>query len=287
MGKMPYTDWKEWATRRPEWMQEDLGSAFEGFVERKWQDALNIAAAEPSPWGTERERTNPGKGTLDKPAHASKGTPKMSVVVNVVNQQTPPRSRSPSWDVSSGRKCRARYLVGCDGDHVLLQCTELLELNLDERKEVLKRSGLCLYCLKHAAEVECYGQGGFSKPPKCMQAGCDGEHAVGVHKLLGKNSAIVNLIAEGEYELEEDEEWWVGTVRVEEEEEEEESIEEVDDSEPEEREIRYTPCTYVKKDDSGLENESEYFWEAPGPSEPTGGGQVVEPRTSRTELRGR
>ncbi len=45
MSKMPYTDWKEWATKRPEWMQEDLGSAFEGFVERKWQDALNIAAA--------------------------------------------------------------------------------------------------------------------------------------------------------------------------------------------------------------------------------------------------
>jgi hypothetical protein len=28
MSKMPYTDWKEWATKRPEWMQEDLGSAF-------------------------------------------------------------------------------------------------------------------------------------------------------------------------------------------------------------------------------------------------------------------
>ncbi len=29
MGKMPYTDWKEWATKRPEWMQEDLGPMFE------------------------------------------------------------------------------------------------------------------------------------------------------------------------------------------------------------------------------------------------------------------
>jgi hypothetical protein len=28
MGKMPHTDWKEWATRRSEWMHEDLGSAF-------------------------------------------------------------------------------------------------------------------------------------------------------------------------------------------------------------------------------------------------------------------
>jgi hypothetical protein len=117
-----------------------------------------------------------------------------------------------------------------DGDHALLQCAKLLELNLDERKEVLKRSGLCLYCLKHAAEVECYGQGGFSKP-KCMQTGCDGEHAVSVHRLLGENGASVNLVAEGEYESEEDEEWWVGTVRVEE--EQEENMEEINDSESE------------------------------------------------------
>jgi hypothetical protein len=89
MGKMPYTDWKEWATRRPEWMQEDLGSAFEGFVDWKWQDALNIAAAEPSSWGVEKEKTNPGKGNLDKAAYASRGVPKVSGAVNVAGQQTP------------------------------------------------------------------------------------------------------------------------------------------------------------------------------------------------------
>ncbi len=47
MGKMPFSDWKEWATKRPEWVRGDLGMAFEGFVERKWRDALNVAAAEP------------------------------------------------------------------------------------------------------------------------------------------------------------------------------------------------------------------------------------------------
>jgi hypothetical protein len=47
MGKMPFSDWKEWATKRPEWVRGDLGVAFEGFVERKWRDALNVAAAEP------------------------------------------------------------------------------------------------------------------------------------------------------------------------------------------------------------------------------------------------
>jgi hypothetical protein len=35
MSKMPYTDWKERATKRPEWILE----SFERFVERKWQDA--------------------------------------------------------------------------------------------------------------------------------------------------------------------------------------------------------------------------------------------------------
>ncbi len=77
-------------------MQEDLGSAFEEFVERKRQDDLNIAAAEPLSWGTEREKTNPGKGTMDKTSHTNKGAPKVSGAVNVVGQQSPPRSHSPS-----------------------------------------------------------------------------------------------------------------------------------------------------------------------------------------------
>jgi hypothetical protein len=59
MSKMPYTDWKEWATRRPDWMQQDLTSAFERFVVGKWQDALNIAAAEPASWNVGREKSGP------------------------------------------------------------------------------------------------------------------------------------------------------------------------------------------------------------------------------------
>ncbi len=206
MSKMPYTDWKKWATKRPDWMQEDMASAFVRFVERKWQDALNIAAAEPAAWGAEKEKFGSSRGTQDKAAHAGKGALKVTGAVNVIEQEVVPRSQSPSWDVSFGRKCRARYLIGCDGDHVLLQCDKLLRMELGERKEILKRSGLCLFCLKHAAEVECYGQGSFSKP-KCTQVGCDEEHTPGVHRLLGEESAGVNLFAEGEYEPEEDNEW--------------------------------------------------------------------------------
>jgi hypothetical protein len=104
-----------------------------------------------------------------------------------------------------------------NGDHVMVQCEKLMGLGLAERREVLEKSGLCMFCLKHAAELECYGRGGMSKP-RCTQSGCDGEHTPSVHKLMGEENAGVNLIAEdrgGEDDDEdEDEGWWVGTVGV-------------------------------------------------------------------------
>jgi hypothetical protein len=68
-----------------------------------------------------REKFSPHGGALDKTAPTSKGMLKVTGAVNVVEQKIPSRSHSPSWDVSFGRKCRARNLIGCDGDHVLLQ----------------------------------------------------------------------------------------------------------------------------------------------------------------------
>jgi hypothetical protein len=126
MSKMPYTDWKEWATKRPDWMQQDLTSAFERIVERKWQDALNIVAAEPASWSAGRERPSPDRGVQDKVAPVSKGTLKVTGAVNVIEQKASTRPPSPSWDVLFGRKCRAWNLIGCDGEHVLLQCNKLL-----------------------------------------------------------------------------------------------------------------------------------------------------------------
>jgi hypothetical protein len=266
---MPYTDWKEWATKRPDWMQQDVAATFERFVEKKWQDALNVAAAEPASWNVGREKSSPNGGTQDKTAPISKGTLKVTGAVNVVEQKAPSRSHSPSWDVSFGRKCWARNLIGCDGDHVLLQCDKLLSMKLSERKEILEKSGLCLFCLKHAAKLECYGRGGLSKP-RCTQAECDREHTPGVHKLMGEESVSVNLVAEDECELEEDgdEEWWVGTVRaVEVHDEEEEALEEIDESEPE-GETQFITSIFTRKDDSGLEDEFEYPWDVHALGEP-------------------
>jgi hypothetical protein len=137
-------------------MQQDVATVFERFVERKWQDALNVAAAEPASWRGEGEKANPGGGSLDRTAPAGKGMLRITGAVNVVEQKAPSRSHSPSWDVSFGRRCRARNLIGCDGDHVMVQCDKLMILGLGKRREVLERSGLCMFCLKHAAELECY-----------------------------------------------------------------------------------------------------------------------------------
>jgi hypothetical protein len=125
-------------------MREDLGLAFEKFVERKWQDALNVAAAEPQPWGPEREKTVTAKAAAEKASQGHKETNKAAGIVNIVNQQPPHRARSPTWETSNWawRKCRAQPQIGCDGNHVVLQCTRLRKLDLNERRRVLEKSGL-------------------------------------------------------------------------------------------------------------------------------------------------
>jgi hypothetical protein len=156
----------------------------------------------------------------------------------------------------------------------MLQCKKLMSLGLSERREVLEKSGLCTFCLKHAAELECYGRGGMSKP-RCTQSGCDGEHTPSVHKLMAEEHAGVNLVAEDEDEDEDDDEdededrdedegWWVGTVgAMEVPNREEGTLSEIDESEPE-----YPPINCFS---DGAAEDGRW---SPGPiqSYPVGGG---------------
>jgi hypothetical protein len=63
MGKKRHTDWMEWATSWPEWILENVGVAFENFVEQKWKDNLDVATAEPAGW--EMGGIKPDKPTAD------------------------------------------------------------------------------------------------------------------------------------------------------------------------------------------------------------------------------
>jgi hypothetical protein len=149
---------------------------------------------------------------------------RLTGAVNTVEQEEAPRSPSPQWSFSFRKKCRARNLIGCDGNHVILKCEKLHGMKLAERREVVEKSGLCTFCLRHGAELECYAKGGLSKP-RCARLGCDGEHVTGLHALLGEADAVVNLVAggdseavndhEGEYDYQygwEEEGPWVGTL---------------------------------------------------------------------------
>jgi hypothetical protein len=157
MDKMPYTDWREWATKRPEWIREDLGTAFERFVKRKWKDALNVDAVEPQPWepeGPKKEKTTSAKVAGERPPRGHKGVTRIVGAANVVTQQ-------PAW---GRRKCWVQEQTGCEGDHLVIRCGKLRQLSLSERRKALEASGLCMLCLRHPADVECFDQGGHTKP---------------------------------------------------------------------------------------------------------------------------
>jgi hypothetical protein len=70
-----------------------------------------------------------------------------------------------------------------------------------------------MFCLGLPADVECFNQGGRTKPA-CVQPGCKWKHAAGVHKLVGGVDASVNLVAEEDHEMEEDEGLYVNVARI-------------------------------------------------------------------------
>jgi hypothetical protein len=71
LAKMPPSDWRQWAREWPTWMRDTIEEAFWNFIDQKWRDALNVAAAEPPSWGTggwkerppgRREKRRSGRG---------------------------------------------------------------------------------------------------------------------------------------------------------------------------------------------------------------------------------
>ncbi len=155
-----------------------------------------------------------------------------------------------------------RGQTGCGGDHLVLQCGKLRKLSLSERRRALETSGLCMFYLRHPADTECFDQGGCTKSA-CVHPGWKGRHAVGVHELLGGEDASVNLVTEEGHRMEGDEDLYVNIARVGQEEdgwqEPDDSWLELDGGESEEEAGAYCVSACLRKDDSGLEDELEYF----------------------------
>ncbi len=110
MVKMPFTDWKEWATKRPEWVRGDLGATFEAYIEKKWKDALNVAAAEPQAWEAEdprrdmgyQDKPSGGWAPGERPATNARGAAKLVGAANVVHTIRHQGSGDARYRISRG-----------------------------------------------------------------------------------------------------------------------------------------------------------------------------------------
>jgi hypothetical protein len=110
LAKMPPTDWRQWARERPTWMREAVEEAFWNFVDQKWRDALNIAAAEPLAWGAgSGGRVAPADGARREPGKGSKAGAAAVHVAGVDGR------RQRQGD--SGRTCMFKDVMGCTAAH--------------------------------------------------------------------------------------------------------------------------------------------------------------------------
>ncbi len=237
-----------------------------------------MAAAEPQPWepeGPKKEKMTSNKAAAEKAPQGQKGVAKTVGAANVVTQQPTWGTQQPTW---GRRRCQAQEQTGCEGDHLVLRCCRLRKLSLSERRRTLQASGLCMFCLRHPTDTECFDQGGRTKPA-CVQPGCKGKRAVGVHELLGEwmresilsqrrvtrwrrtmTCMYVNIARIGQ----EEDDW----------QEPDDSWLELDGGESEGEAGMYCISACLRKDDSRLGDELEYFHVVTPPPEEEGAVEV-------------
>jgi hypothetical protein len=115
----------------------------EKFVEHKWKDALDVATAE---CRTSRLRSSRVQGRETCNCEAGK---------------KPWEDLELPWSKQSKERREGQFFrsLGCDKDHPAFTF-ELLKMQEPEaKKKALQDSGLCLFCMRHSADSECFGKG--------------------------------------------------------------------------------------------------------------------------------
>jgi hypothetical protein len=126
-------------------MREAIEEAFWNFVDQKWRDALNVAAAEPLAWGTGSSgRAAPQDG--GKRGGAAEATKLAKAAVHVTGIDG---KRHRQGD--SGRTCVFQGVMGCPGTHTPWHCKVFGKLPAREREKLIKDNRLCPFCLLHDA----------------------------------------------------------------------------------------------------------------------------------------
>jgi hypothetical protein len=202
LAKMPPAYWRQWARERPNWMREATEEVFWNFVDQKWRDALNVAAAEPPAWGAGSggrvSFQDSGKKETTKPAKAG------AAAVHVTRTE----ARRPRQG-DGGRVCIFKGVMGCTGTHPPWFCRAFGKLPAKEREKLIVDNKLCPFCLLHDKDKPC---GAKQKPASvvCTASGYRGRHAQKLHDFLKdvfREESRVHVLQEDD-EWEESEEAW-------------------------------------------------------------------------------
>ncbi len=176
LAKMPPTDWRQWARERPSWMREAVEEAFWTFVDQKWRDALNVAAAEPPAWGAgaggRAATQDNGKKEAAKLAKAGAAAVHVTGVDGKRHRQG-----------DGGRTCIFKEVMGCTAAHPPWLCKVFWNLPVGEREKLITDNRLCPFCLLHDNDKLC---GAKQRPVSvaCTTSGCKGRHIQKLHDFL-------------------------------------------------------------------------------------------------------
>jgi hypothetical protein len=183
-------------------MREATEEAFWNFVDQKWRDALNVAAAEPPAWGAggggRTTFQDGGKKEAAKPAKAD------AAAVHVTGTD----GRCPCQG-DGGRMCVFKDVMGRTAAHPPWLCKVFGKLPVKEREKLIIDNKLCPFCLLHDKDKLC-GAKQRTGSVACMASGCKGRHAQKLHDFLKdvfREEGRVHVVQEDD-EWEESEEAW-------------------------------------------------------------------------------
>jgi hypothetical protein len=194
-----------------------VDETFWKFVDQKWRDALNVAAAEPPVWGT----AGGGKAASQDGGRRAGGVEATKLAKAVVHVMGVDGKRQRQGD--SGRACVFKEVMGCPATHPPWHCKVFGKLPAKEREKLIKDNQLCPFCLLHDKDKPCRAK---QKPVACTTSNCKGRHIQKLHKFLKdvfREESHVHVVhgdegweeSEEAWELVEEEMMIVGTVQQE------------------------------------------------------------------------
>jgi hypothetical protein len=186
-------------------VREAIEEAFWNFVDQKWRDALNVAAAEPPAWGAG------GGGRAVPQDSAKKEATKLgkagAAAVHVTGVDG---KRHRQGD--SGRTCVFKDVMGCTAAHPPWLCKVFGRLPAGEREKLITDNRLCPFCLLHDKNKPC-GAKQRPVPVACTAPNCKGRHIQKLHDFLKdvfREENQVHVVHRDDGWEESDEAWELG-----------------------------------------------------------------------------